>query len=816
MGFRDVLAKELLFFDGAMGTMLQAAGLAPGEAPDVWSVTHSDAVRDIHAEYLAAGCNIILTNTFGCNAYKLAHTGYTPAEVATAAVLRAKEAVAQDKGPQKKFVALDIGPTGRLIKPLGDMEFEEAVSLFSETIAAGAAAGADFVQIETMSDTYELKAAVLAAMESCNLPVCATVVLDLNGRLLTGGDIHAVVSLLEGLRVDALGLNCGLGPKQMLPFLEEIRSICSLPVILNPNAGLPREENGVTVFDVGPEEFAALMQQAAQGGAHLLGGCCGTTPAHIRALIKACGGIVPMPVEQRNLSVASSYGRAVYFNEPTVLIGERINPTGKPQLKKALQDGDMDHILHEALLQQEHGAQMLDVNVGVPGIDEPAVLTAVMQQVQSVTDLPLQLDTADPAALEKSLRLYNGKAMVNSVNGKRSSMDAVFPLVQKYGGIVVALTLDETGIPETAEGRLAIARRIVERAAEFGIEPKDIVVDTLTMTISAGQQNAVVTLDTLRRVKAELGVRTSLGVSNVSFGLPGREFLNSSFLTLAMGAGLDAAIMNPHAEAMMDAWRSAQALLGRDAQCARFIEVYANRTPPSAPQSPSPGPAPSSSGSALQGAASANNAGAQSAMTLEQAVRQGLKKQAYDLAEQALKTSSPLEVIDSSLVPALNAVGEAFEKGTLFLPQLLMSADAAKAAFGVLRAAMSAEDGAALGCVVLATVEGDVHDIGKNIVKALLENYRFRVVDLGKNVPISAVAEAAIAHDAKLVGLSALMTTTVGSMAKTIEDLRQKAPACKIMVGGAVLSEGYAKKIGADFYGRDAMAAVRYAQQVYA
>ena len=812
MGFRDVLAKELLFFDGAMGTMMQAAGLAPGEAPDIWSVTHPDAVRGLHAAYLAAGCNIILTNTFGCNAYKLAHTGYSPAEVATAAVLRAKEAIAQDQGAQLKFVALDIGPTGRLIKPLGDMEFEEAVSLFSETIAAGAAAGADFVQIETMSDTYELKAAVLAAKESCNLPVCATVVLDLNGRLLTGGDIHAVVSLLEGLRVDALGLNCGLGPKQMLPFLEEIRSICSLPVILNPNAGLPREENGVTVFDVGPEEFVALMQQAARGGAHLLGGCCGTTPAHISALIKACGGIAPLPVEKKNISVASSYGRAVYFNEPTVLIGERINPTGKPQLKKALQEGDMDHILREALLQQEHGAQMLDVNVGVPGIDEPAVLTAVMQQVQSVTDLPLQLDTADPAALEKSLRLYNGKAMVNSVNGKRSSMDAVFPLVQKYGGIVVALTLDETGIPETAEGRLAIARRIVERAGEFGIEPKDIAVDTLTMTISAGQQNAVVTLETLRRVKAELGVKTSLGVSNVSFGLPGRELLNSNFLALAMGAGLHAAIMNPHAEAMMDAWRSAQVLLGRDAQCARFIEAYANRTPPppAAPQNPTPGSTPSSSSPAPQ------SGGAQSAMTLEQAVRQGLKKQAHELARLALKEFSPLAVIDSSLVPALNAVGEAFEKGTLFLPQLLMSADAAKAAFEVLQTAMSAEDGAALGCVVLATVEGDVHDIGKNIVKALLENYRFRVIDLGKNVPIAAVAEAVLAHSAKLVGLSALMTTTVGSMAKTIEDLREKAPDCKVMVGGAVLSEGYAKKIGADCYGRDAMAAVRYAQQVYA
>ncbi len=809
MAFLDALSKELLFFDGAMGTMLQAAGLGPGESPDVWSITHPDAVRDIHTAYLQTGCNIILTNTFGCSAHKLKHTGYSVAQVAEAAVLRAKEAIAQDMGTQKKFVAFDVGPTGRLMQPLGDMEFEEAVKLFSESIAAGAAAGADFVQIETMSDTYELKAAVLAAKESCDLPVCATVALDLNGRLLTGGDIHCVVSLLEGLRVDALGLNCGLGPKQMLPYLKELREICSLPLILNPNAGLPRLESKKTVFDVGPEEFAALMREAALSGAHMLGGCCGTTPAHIAALIQACKGIDPLPVQKKNLSVASSYGRAVYLNGSTVLIGERINPTGKPRFKKALLEGDIDYVLDEALLQKKHGAQMLDINVGVPGLDEPAVLTEVMQEVQGMTNLPLQLDTADPEALARGMRLYNGKAMVNSVNGKQSSMDAVFPLVQKYGGLVVALTLDETGIPETAEERLAIARRIVEHAGKYGIEPKDIVVDTLTMAISAGQQNAAVTLETLRRVKQELGVRTSLGVSNVSFGLPARELLNANFLTLAMGAGLDAAIMNPHAEAMMDAWRSAQTLLGRDDQCSDFIAAYADRTPPTPPAGSSP----------QGGASSAQTPPAQGESltpTLEQAVWQGLKQQAKTLAEQALQTQPPLEVIDTMLIPALNGVGEAFEKGKLFLPRLLMSADAAKAAFEVVRAAMSAQDGEDLGCVVLATVEGDVHDIGKNIVKALLENYRFRVIDLGKNVTTAAVVDAVIAHDAKLVGLSALMTTTVGSMAKTIGLLRQKAPNCKVMVGGAVLSDSYAKKIGADSYGRDAMAAVRYAQQVYA
>lgn len=801
MKFQDCLGSELLFFDGAMGTMLQAAGLAPGDSPDVWSITHPDAVRDIHAAYLDAGCNILIANTFGNNAKKLAGTGYTPAQVAAAAVARAKEAIAQDSGAQKKFVALDVGPTGKLLQPLGDLGFEDAVSLFSESISAGAAAGADFVLIETMSDTYELKAAVLAAKESCDLPVCATVALDTRGKLLTGGDIASVAAMLEGLRVDALGLNCGLGPAQMLPVLKELREISSLPIILNPNAGLPREENGNTVFDVGPNEFAKLMAEAAASGAHLLGGCCGTTPAHVAALVRACRGIIPLPVTKKEHTVVGSYGRAVYFDQSTVLIGERINPTGKPRLKQALREGDMEYILREGLNQQARGAQILDVNAGLPELNEPAVLTRMVQELQSVTDLPLQLDTADPEALSRALRLYNGKAMVNSVNGKEESMRAVFPLVQKYGGLLVALTLDEAGIPETAEGRVEIARRIITRAAEYGIEKKDIIVDTLTMTISAGQDNAAVTLETLRRVKAELGVKTSLGVSNVSFGLPRRDLLNANFLALAMGAGLDAAILNPHLDAMMDAYRSVQALLGRDTQCANYIENYGGQSapPPSSPASPGPQAAPPQ----------------QDALTLEQAVRQGLKQQAKELAAAALAQRPPLAVIDESLVPALNAVGAAFEAGTLYLPQLLMSAEAAKAAFEILRAHMGAGEGTNLGCVVLATVQGDVHDIGKNIVKALLENYRFQVVDLGKDVPPETVVQAALTHDAKLVGLSALMTTTVASMANTIAALHEAVPYCKVMVGGAVLTESYAKKIGADHYGRDAMSSVRYAQQVY-
>ncbi len=804
MGIRDVLGKELLFFDGAMGTMLQSAGLGPGEVPDLWSITHPQEVRDIHAQYLASGCNIILTNTFGNNAKKLAGTGYTPGDVARAAVARAKEAIAADPGTQKKYVAFDVGPTGKLLKPLGDLDFEDAVSLFAQSIKAGAEAGADLVLIETMSDTYELKAAVLAAKESCKLPVFATVALDLNGKLLTGGDIHSVVALLEGLRVDALGLNCGLGPVQMLPFLEELKNISSLPIILNPNAGLPREENGNTVFDVGPEEFAELMVQAAEGGAHLLGGCCGTTPAHIKALVSRCREIAPLPVIKKEHTVVSSYSRAVYFQKRTVLIGERINPTGKARLKQALREGDMDYILREGLQQQDAGADILDVNAGLPDIDEVAMLARMTTELQSITSLPLQLDTADPNALPLAMRIYNGKPMVNSVNGKEESMRAVFPLVAKYGGLVVALTLDEAGIPETAQGRVDIAQRIIKTAATYGIDKKDIIVDTLTMTVSAGGDNANITLTALSRVKRELGVKTSLGVSNVSFGLPRRDLLNANFFTLAMGAGLDAAILNPLLPSMMDAYRSVQALFGSDPQCEAFIGQYAGQEPPAAPAN---SPAPSQSTSAAPAV--------QGDMTLEQAVKQGLKQQANLLALAEVQKYPPLAVIDQSLVPALNYVGVAFEKGTMFLPQLLMSAEAAKAAFEVLRAHMGADAGKSLGCVVLATVHGDVHDIGKNIVKALLENYRFQVVDLGKDVPPETVVAAALSHDTRLIGLSALMTTTVASMAKTIALLREKAPHCRIMVGGAVLTADYAEKIGADFYGRDAMASVRYAQEIY-
>ena len=790
MKFQELLQQKILFFDGAMGTMLQSAGLPAGEAPDVWNITHPDAVTAVHSAYLAAGCDVITTNTFGCTEHKLARTGYSAAEVAAAAVRNAKEAIRQ-AGGKERFVALDIGPTGKLLKPLGDLSFEEAYAMFRETIEAGAAAGADLVLIETMSDAYELKAAVLAAKECCTLPVLATVTLDRRGKLLTGGDVPSVTALLEGLRVDALGFNCGLGPREMLPFLEELSRCASIPILLQPNAGLPREANGRTVFDVGPEEFAQCMQECVRRGARLLGGCCGTTPEHIRALVAQCGSLTPPALTQKKRTVAASYAHAVYFGEgKPVLIGERINPTGKPRMKQALRDGDYDSILREGILQQERGVDALDVNAGLPELDEPAVLTTLTEQLQSVTDLPLQLDSADPEALARALRVYNGKAIINSVNGKESSMAAVFPLAARYGGVIVALTLDESGIPEDVEGRLAIARRILARGAEYGLQPHDFLFDPLTLTISAGGDNARVTLECVRRLREELGVSTSLGVSNVSFGLPARGQLNASFFTLAIGAGLSAAIMNPHAPGMLEAWRACSALLGMDAQCRDYIAAYGNSEAAPAP------------------------AQAQT-LSLYDAVLRGLWQPAQEAAERDLLAKDPLAVINDSMVPALNTAGERFEAGTLFLPQLLMCAEAAKAAFSVIRTRMGEAADASRGTVVIATVQGDVHDIGKNIVKALLENYRFKVIDLGKDVPPEAVVEAAVAHKARLVGLSALMTTTVPSMRRTIAALREAAPGCCVMCGGAVLTEEYARDIGADFYVRDAMESVRRACEIY-
>lgn len=783
---REQLGKEVLFCDGGMGTMLQAAGLPAGHEPELWNLERPETVKAIHAQYLASGADIIAANTFGANGVKL--SGHPAAEIAAAGVRLAREAV-DEAG--HGYVALDVGPTGRLLKPMGDLGFEEAVAAYALEIGAGAAAGADLVFLETMSDLYETKAAVVAAKESCGLPIFVTVVLDPDGRLLTGGDIPATAALLEGLGVDALGLNCGLGPDQMGALLPLLREWTGLPIILNPNAGLPECVDGCTRFRVGPEEFAASMAEFVRAGAWVVGGCCGTTPEHIAAVTARCRGLTPPPVEKKRRTWVSSYARTVVFGEAPVVIGERINPTGKARLKEALRGRDMDYLLREAVKQQQNGAHVLDVNVGLPDIDEPELLALAVPELQAVTDLPLQLDTADPVAMERAMRLYNGRPLVNSVNGKRESMEAVFPLMKKYGGTAIALTLDENGIPPTAEGRLRVAERIVAEAEIWGIPREDLIFDTLAMAVSADPAAARTTLDALTLIRERLGCKTSLGVSNISFGLPRREQINAAFLLMALEHGLSAAILNPNSRPMMDACRAYCALKGLDANCAAYIAAQAGEEAPAVP------------------------AGGQG-LGLGEAVERGLRESAVQAARSALEASAPMELIDSALIPALDRVGAAFEAGRLYLPQLLMSAEAAKAVFELLRERMTASGGlpASKGKVVLATVKGDVHDIGKNIVKVLLENYGYTVVDLGRDVAPEAVVDAVVREGAGLVGLSALMTTTVTAMEETVRLLKERAPGVKIMAGGAVLTEDYARRIGADFYGKDAMGDVRYADAV--
>ena len=787
MKFIERLGKEWLFFDGGMGSILQERGLAAGELPETWNITRPEEIQSIHRAYLVAGSDIINTNTFGANALKFPDN---LREIVEAAVSNAKEARRQS-GREDAYIALDLGPTGRLLQPMGDLPFEQAVELFGEVVRIGAAAGVDLVLIETMSDSYELKAAVLAAKENCDLPVLATVIFDENGKMLTGGTVDSVAAMLEGLRVDALGVNCGLGPKQMLPIVKRLTEVSSLPVIVNPNAGLPRSENGKTVYDIDADEFAALMGEIADLGVQVLGGCCGTTPAHIRKMIETCKGHYFVPVEPKHRTVVSSFSQAVEIGQKPVIIGERINPTGKSKFKAALRENNIEYILSEGLAQEDNGAHILDVNVGMPEIDEPAMMERVVTRLQGVTALPLQIDTSDTAAMERGMRLYNGKPMINSVSGKRESMEAVFPLVKKYGGVVVGLTLDENGIPDSAEGRVQIAKKIYDTAVQYGIGKEDIVIDGLAMTISSDSRSALVTLETLRRVRDELGGHTILGVSNISFGLPQREIINANFFTMALQNGLSCAIINPNADAMMRAYRAFLALTDQDAQCAGYIAAYGNQ-PTVAPQ-----------------------AAADSAIPLGESIERGLQERAAQAAKAALQTVPPLELVNTELIPALDRVGKGFEAGTVFLPQLLMSAEAAKAAFEVVKDAMRGAPQATRGKIILATVKGDIHDIGKNIVKVLLENYGYQVLDLGKDVAPEVIVDTAIQEEVALVGLSALMTTTVVSMEQTIRLLREKKPDTKVVVGGAVLTQEYADSIGADCYARDAMATVHYADSVF-
>ena len=792
---RERLGKELLYFDGGMGTLLQERGLQPGELPETWNLLHVEEIREIHRKYIEAGSDIVLTNTFGANALKFHDDAYSLEEIVNAAVGHVKAAAEQAGNGRRIYTALDIGPTGKLLKPMGDLDFETAYEAYKEVMIYGEKAGADLIHIETMSDTYELKAAVLAAKENTSLPVFATTIFDERGKLLTGADVPSVVALLEGLRVDAFGINCGMGPEQMIPILEQITKYSSLPVIVKPNAGLPKQKNGQTYYDVSPEEFAEVMKKIVEMGAVVIGGCCGTTPDHIKAMAAACRMIPIKPLEKKNFTMVSSYGQSGFLGTGSKIIGERINPTGKKRFKQALKEHDLDYILREGITQQDNGAHILDVNVGLPDIDEPALMKEVVQELQSVTSLPLQIDTVDVEAMEGALRIYNGKAMVNSVSGKQESMDKVFPLIQKYGGVVIGLALDENGIPADAEGRVQVAKKIIAEAAKYGIEKKDIVIDALAMTISSEPEGAKITLETLRRLRDEVGVCTVLGVSNISFGLPSRPIVNSIFYTMAMQNGLSVGIINPGSEDMMKAWYAFHALMALDSNCEKYIARYAQQ----------PGTTP------------VQAAGGKHTMTLQSAIERGLKEEASSITAELAEQKDALDIINEELIPALNNVGEGFEKGTVFLPQLLMSAESAKSAFAVLKERMdqSGEVQEKKGKVILATVKGDIHDIGKNIVKVLLENYSFDVIDLGKDVPPEKVVETVLEQDVHLVGLSALMTTTVVSMEETIRQLREKAPDCLVMVGGAVLNQEYADMIGADFYGKDAMQSVHYAQKVF-
>ncbi len=801
----EEIRKRIVFFDGGTGSLLQANGLKPGELPETWNILHPEIVTKLHYDYLEAGADIVKTNTFGANGLKFNDASeYGLDEIVTAAMENAKKAVS--KAGDKGYIALDIGPTGKLLKPLGDLGFEEAYRLFSDVVAVGAREGADLVLIETMSDSYEVKAAVLAAKENCNLPVFATMIFDSKGKLLTGGTVESTVALLEGLGVDALGINCGLGPVQMKGILADIIKAASVPVIVNPNAGLPRSEGGRTVYDIDADEFAGTMREIVEMGACVVGGCCGTTPEHIRKTIALCKDQPARMPEKKNRTVISSYAQAVEIDKNPVLIGERINPTGKSKFKQALRDHNLEYILREGVAQQDNGAHVLDVNVGLPEIDEAAMMEEVVMELQSIIDLPLQIDTSNIQAMERALRVYNGKPLINSVNGKQEVMEAVFPLVKRYGGVVVALALDEDGIPETADGRLKVAEKIYAKASEYGIERKDIVIDALCMTVSSDSRGAITTLETVRRVRDELGGKTILGVSNISFGLPQREIVNAAFFTMALQNGLNAAIINPNSEAMMRSYYSFRVLADLDPQCSEYISVYSGQV--------------ATLGQTVRqggGSGKADGSGSAISASLAESIERGLKESAHQAVTELLKTLEPLVIINEEMIPALDRVGKGFEKGTVFLPQLLMSAEAAKAAFEVIKEqlAKSGREEEKKGKIILATVKGDIHDIGKNIVKVLLENYGYDVIDLGKDVPPELVVETAVEQAVKLVGLSALMTTTVPSMEETIRQLQKAAPGTKVMVGGAVLTEDYAKTIGADRYCRDAMASVNYAESVF-
>ena len=796
MKFIDFLNKNIVYLDGGMGTLLQERGLLPGEHPEMWNIIKPQIITEIHKLYYDAGSNVVSTNTFGANPLKFSDSELD--EIIKCAFENARAARDASHGEQEKYIALDVGPLGRLLRPYGGLGFEDAVNAFKKSIKLGVKHGAELIIIETMNDSYETKAALLAAKEVCALPVIVTNAYGEDGKLMTGATPEAMALMLEGMGADAIGANCSLGPRQLRPVVEKLLDCCSVPVVIKPNAGLPRMVDQKTVFDIFPEEFSDELRALIEKGARVVGGCCGTTPEYISALVNKTKNLSPLPLEEKSITAVSSYTHAVVFDKEPILIGERINPTGKKRLKEALLSNDIDYILAEAASQEECGAHILDVNVGLPGMDEKAMLTRAVTEIQAIVNLPLQIDTADAIAMESTLRLYNGKPLINSVCGKAESMKAVFPLAKKYGGAIIALTLDEGGIPDTVEGRIKIAKRILRVAKKYGIKKKDIIFDTLALTVSTGADAANVTLGALKAIREKLGCKCSLGVSNVSYGLPNRDAINSTFFALALENGLSAAIMNPYSAEMMKTYYTYRALRGYDKSCLEYIakaEAFTTSANVSEP--------------------SANNKSEDCKSELARAIVKGFKDKAAELTRALLSDTEPLKIVEDDIIPALDTVGEKYETKVLYLPQLLMSAEAAKAAFDAIKAFMSSGTGSSgKGPFVIATVKGDIHDIGKNIVKLILENYGYNVIDLGKDVPSELIVKTAVEVNACFVGLSALMTTTLPAMEKTVKMLRTEMPNIKILVGGAVLTREFADAIGADKYARDAMEAVRYCESV--
>ena len=777
----ELIKQKRIYFDGGLGTMLQKRGLCAGELPENWNLEHPEIITDIHRQYLQSGANIITTNTFGVNCLK--HENY--AELIEAAIGCAKKAT---DGFEESFIAFDIGPLGRFLEPIGDLSFEDAVEIFAKNIRVAKNLGVDLIIIETMTDSYETKAAVLAAKENCDLPIFVTNAYDESGKLLTGATPEAMIALLEGLKVDAIGINCSFGPDKMLPLIKRYYNSSSLPIIVNSNAGLPTMVDGKASYSLDAEQFGYYVNLLALEGASILGGCCGTEPDYIKSVVEKTKNI-PLPqIEKKNKTVISSYTHALEIANEPILIGERINPTGKEKFKNALRNNDVNYILQQGIAQAEQGAHALDVNVGLPEIDEKVMMCKVVKSLQGICDLPLQLDSNNPSVLEAAMRIYNGKPLVNSVNGDIDSMEAIFPLVKKYGGTVIALTLDKNGIPDTAEGRIKIAERIILKAKEYKIDINDIIFDPLAMTISTDSNNAQITLETVERLSNK-GYKTSLGISNVSFGLPNRASINASFYTMALTRGLNCAIVNPSSKELMNAYHSYRALTSMDVSCKDFISFSLNND-------------------------SQDTTKTATYYSLKEAIIKGLSEIAITKTQELLSSKSPLEIINEEIIPALDEIGRAFDEKRIFLPQLLMSAECSSKSFAILKEKMpqSTSNGKSL---ILATVKGDIHDIGKNIVKLLLESYGFTVYDLGKDVPPETILEAVKTYNCKVVALSALMTTTLPAMEETISLLRVHDMSIKIMVGGAVLTEEYAKKINADGYGKDAMSAVRIAEKFY-